>query len=182
LLARGSGALAGGSESLSGARWRLAPAGSGGRDERDAMTLKRRITVLLIAGVVIAVVVGVYYMPHWQPTLAAVSKGGRRGVPSATDPVPVLATAARTADVPVYLDGVGTAKALNTVRVRHKADERIRKFLFREAKDGPREYAPANINPATYQAAFDQTVAKKAQDEAQPANAKLDLERYTRLA
>src|SRR5262249_57471030 len=78
------------------------------------MTLKRRITVLLIAGVVIAVVVGVYYMPHWQPTLAAVSKGGRRGVPSATDPVPVLATTARTADVPVYLDGVCTAKALNT--------------------------------------------------------------------
>src|SRR5262249_29551421 len=56
-------------------------------------------------------------MPQWQPTLAAVSKGGRRGGPPATDAVPVLVTAARTADVPVYLDGVGTAKALNTVNV-----------------------------------------------------------------
>jgi membrane fusion protein, multidrug efflux system len=146
------------------------------------MTLKRRITVLLIAGVVIAVVVGVYYMPHWQPTLAAVSKGGRRGVPSATDPVPVLATAARTADVPVYLDGVGTAKALNTVTVRSQVDGKIMEILFTEGQDVPKGYVLAKIDPATYQAAFDQTVAKKAQDEAQLANAKLDLERYTRLA
>jgi hypothetical protein len=66
------------------------------------MTLKRRITVLFIACLVIAAVVGVYYMPQWQQTSMAVSKGGRRGAPSATDPVPVFVTAARTADVPVY--------------------------------------------------------------------------------
>ena len=81
------------------------------------MTLKRRITVLLIAGLVIAAVAAVYYMPQRQQTVAAVSKGGRRGGPAASEPVPVLATAARAADVPVYLDGVGTAKALNTVTV-----------------------------------------------------------------
>src|SRR5262249_46737859 len=179
LLARGSGALAGGSESLSGARWRLAPAGSGGRDERDAMTLKRRITVLLIAGVVIAVVVGVYYMPHWQPTLAAVSKGGRRGVPSATDPVPVLAPPPRTPDVPVYLAGIAPAKALNPVTFRSQVAGKIMEILFTEGQDVPKGYVLAKIDPATYQAAFDQTVAKKAQDEAQLANAKLDLERYT---
>jgi hypothetical protein len=52
------------------------------------MTLKRRIAVFLIAGLVIAGVVAVYYMPQWQQTQAA-SKGGRRGGPAAvTDPVP----------------------------------------------------------------------------------------------
>ena len=59
------------------------------------MTLKRRIIVLCIAGLVIAGVVAVYYMPQWQQTQAA-SKAGRRGGPPATDPVPVLATAARS--------------------------------------------------------------------------------------
>jgi hypothetical protein len=63
------------------------------------MTLKQRVIVLCIAGPVIAGVVGVYYMPQWQQTQAA-SKAGRRGGPPATDPVPVLATAARSEDVP----------------------------------------------------------------------------------
>jgi hypothetical protein len=99
------------------------------------MTLKRRITVFLIAGLVLAAVAAVYYMPHWQQTVAAVSKGGRRGGPPATEPVPVLATAARAADVPVYLDGVGTAKALNTVTVRSQVDGKIINISFTEGQD-----------------------------------------------
>src|SRR5881227_292489 len=146
------------------------------------MTLKRRITVLMIAAVVIAAVVGVYYMPHWQQTLAAVSKGGRRGGPAASDPIPVLVAAARVADVPVYLDGVGTAKALNTVTVRSQVDGKIVDIYFTEGQDVEKGYVLAKIDPVTYQAAYDQTVAKKAQDQAQLANARLDLERYTRLA
>jgi multidrug efflux system membrane fusion protein len=146
------------------------------------MTLKRRITVLMIAAVVIAAVVGVYYMPHWQQTLAAVSKGGRRGAPPASDPIPVLVAAARVADVPVYLDGVGTAKALNTVTVRSQVDGKIVDIYFTEGQEVPKGYVLAKIDPTTYQAAYDQTVAKKAQDEAQLANARLDLDRYTRLA
>ncbi len=43
------------------------------------MTLKRRITVLLIAGLVIAGVVAVYYMPQLQQQTQILSKGGRRG-------------------------------------------------------------------------------------------------------
>jgi multidrug efflux system membrane fusion protein len=121
-------------------------------------------------------------MPHWQQTLAAVSKGGRRGGPAANDPVPVLATAARLADVPVYLDGVGTAKALNTVTVRSQVDGKIVEISFKEGQDVPKGYVLAKVDPVTYQAAYDQTVAKKAQDEAQLANARLDLDRYTRLA
>jgi multidrug efflux system membrane fusion protein len=146
------------------------------------MTLKRRITVLMIAAVVIAAVVGVYYMPHWQQTLAAVSKGGRRGGPTTNDPIPVLVAAARISDEPVYLDGVGTAKALNTVTVRSQVDGRIIDIYFTEGQDVPKGYVLAKIDPTTYQAAYDQTVAKKAQDEAQLANARLDLDRYTRLA
>jgi membrane fusion protein, multidrug efflux system len=145
------------------------------------MTLKRRITVLCIAGLVIAGVVAVYYMPHWQQTQAA-SKAGRRGGPPATDPVPVLATAARSEDVPVYLDGVGTARALNTVTVRSQVDGKIIAISFVEGQDVPQGFVLAKIDPTTYQAQYDQAVASKAKDEAQLANARVDFERYTRLA
>ena len=145
------------------------------------MTLKQRVIVLCIAGLVIAGVVAVYYMPQWQQTQAA-SKAGRRGGPPATDPVLVLATAARSEDVPVYLDGVGTARALNTVTVRSQVDGKIIAISFVEGQDVPQRFVLAKIDPTTYQAQYDQAVASKAKDEAQLANARVDFERYTRLA
>ncbi|MGZ5880489.1 MAG: efflux RND transporter periplasmic adaptor subunit [Xanthobacteraceae bacterium] len=142
----------------------------------------KRLTVLLIAGLVIASVVAVYYMPQWQQIQAVSKSGGRRGGPPSTDPVPVLASAARSADVPVYLDGVGTAKALNTVTVRSQVDGKIINISFTEGQDVPKGFVLAKIDPTTYQAQYDQAEAKKSQDQAQLANARLDLDRYTRLA
>jgi multidrug efflux system membrane fusion protein len=108
--------------------------------------------------------------------------GFRRGGGNPNDTVPILAAAARLADVPVYLDGVGTAKALNTVTVRSQVDGKLMKIDFTEGKEVKQGDVIAKIDPTIYQAAYDITVAKKAQDEAQLANAKLDLERYMRLA
>jgi membrane fusion protein, multidrug efflux system len=147
----------------------------------------RRIIQLLIAGLVIVGVVAVYYMPQWLPATPAQvggKGGGKKGAGggTSTDPVPVLAFVAQSADVPVYIDGVGTAKALNTVTVRAQVDGKVINISFTEGQDVPKGFVLAKIDPVTYQAAYDQTVAKKAQDEAQLANAKLDLERYTRLA
>ena len=108
--------------------------------------------------------------------------GFRRGGGNPNDTVPVLAIAARLADVPVYLDGVGTAKALNTVLVRSQVDGKLMKINFKEGQEVTQGSVIAKIDPTTYQAQYDIAVAKKAQDEATLANAKLDLERYTRLA
>jgi membrane fusion protein, multidrug efflux system len=106
---------------------------------------------------------------------------GKRGRGAPDAPVPVLVAQAKLADVPVYLDGVGTTKALNTVTVRPQVDGKLMRILFKEGQDVERGYVLAEIDPITYQALFDQAVAKKAQDEAQLANARLDLERYNRL-
>jgi membrane fusion protein, multidrug efflux system len=148
------------------------------------MSFKGRTISTLIAGLVIAAVVGVYYMPQAQQPrqLQGGSKGGQRGATASSDPVPVIAIPAKLADVPVYLDGVGTAKALNTVTVRSQVDGKLIKISFTEGQDVDKGYVLARIDPVTYQAAYDQTIAKKAQDEAQLANARLDLDRYTRLA
>ncbi|CCE10923.1 Multidrug resistance protein mdtA precursor (Multidrug transporter mdtA) [Bradyrhizobium sp. STM 3843] len=97
-------------------------------------------------------------------------------------PVPVLATTPIVKDVPVYLDGVGAVRALNTVTVRSQVDGKLIAVNFVEGQDVKKGDVLAEIDPAIYQAQYDQAVAKKAQDEAQLANQKLDLARYEQLA
>ena len=96
-------------------------------------------------------------------------------------PVPVLVATASRADVPVYLEAVGTARALNTVTVRPQVDGKLIAVNFREGQDVKRGDVLAQIDPTTYRAQFNQAVAKKAQDEALLANARIDLDRYERL-
>jgi multidrug efflux system membrane fusion protein len=141
---------------------------------------RRRIVSFGIGALVIAGVVAVYYMPQGQPSMPFAKS--RRGGPAPTDPVPVLAATARTADVPVHLDGVGTARALKTVAVRPQVDGKLVSILFTEGEDVEKGAVLAKIDPTIYQAQYDQAVATKARNEAQLANARLDLERYTRLA
>jgi multidrug efflux system membrane fusion protein len=137
----------------------------------------RRIFITMLLGLL--VVGGVaYVIKEYNPEQQKRQRAGRpRDIP-----VPVLAAAVKTADVPVYLDGVGTTKALNTVTVRPQVDGKLIEIAFKEGQDVNRGDVLARIDPTTYQAQLDQATAKKAQDEAQLANARRDLERYTRLA
>jgi multidrug efflux system membrane fusion protein len=141
------------------------------------MALGRRFLTISIVAVVLA---GSAYA-IWQYTHQR-TQTQRLGRGFQTDgPVPVIAAAAKRADVPVYLDGVGTTRALNTVTVRPQVDGKIVSIAFMEGQDVKRGFVLAQIDPVTYQAQYDQAVAKKAQDEAQLANARIDLERYARL-
>jgi len=142
------------------------------------MTMRRFAKYVLIVGSLVAVAGAVVIAAQSQQQRQFFGKRGR-GAPDA--PVPVLAAQAKLADVPVYLDGVGTIKALNTVTVRPQVDGKLMRILFKEGQDVERGYVLAEIDPITYQALVDQVTAKKAQDEAQLANARLDLERYNRL-
>jgi multidrug efflux system membrane fusion protein len=115
--------------------------------------------------------------------LAFQQKNGNRGANGRPDlPVPVLAAVPRVEDVPVYLAGVGSVRALNTVTVRSQVDGKLISVNFVEGQDVKKGDVLAEIDPAIYQAQYDQAVAKKAQDEAQLANQKLDLARYQQLA
>jgi multidrug efflux system membrane fusion protein len=139
--------------------------------------MKKLRKFLWIVSGLTAVAIAVVLVAQAQQQRQTAAKRFRGG----DGPVPVLAAAAKLADVPVYLDGVGTTRALNTVTVRPQVDGKLTKILFREGQDVERGYVLAEIDPTTYQAMLDQAKAKKAQDEAQLANARLDLERYNRL-
>jgi multidrug efflux system membrane fusion protein len=96
--------------------------------------------------------------------------------------VPILAATPRIENVPVYLDGVGTVRALNTVTVRAQVDGKLTSVNFKEGQDVKAGDVLAVIDPVIYKAQYDQAVAKKAQDEATLANARTDLTRYEQLA
>jgi len=141
------------------------------------MKIRRRTIVSTLIGVLVIGGTAAFLLQAQQPQP---QRGGGR-FRGADGPVPVLVAPAKTADVPIYLDGVGTTRALNTVTVKAQVDGKLSAILFKEGQDVERGFVLATIDPVTYQAQFDQAVAKKAQDEATLANAKIDLERYTKL-
>ena len=116
-------------------------------------------------------------------TQTAEGRGGRRGGRGGTadNPIPVLTAPAVTADVPIYLDALGTVQAFNTVNVTVMVDGPMVEVRFREGQDVKTGDVLARIDARTYQATYDQAVAKKAQDEALLANARVDLARYQKL-
>src|SRR6202048_938581 len=100
---------------------------------------------------------------------------------SAPPAVRVTIAPAEKADFPVYLTGLGTVQGFNTVLVRTRVDGQIDKIAFKEGQLVNQGDLLAEIDPRPYQATLDQAKAKKIQDEANLANANLDLQRYTKL-
>jgi multidrug efflux system membrane fusion protein len=101
--------------------------------------------------------------------------------PAASAGIPVDAVAASRADVPVYLRGLGTVQAYNTVTVHSRVDGEVVKIAFTEGQDVKIGDLIAQLDPRPLQAQLDQATAKQAQDQAQLDNAKLDLTRFQTL-
>jgi multidrug efflux system membrane fusion protein len=100
----------------------------------------------------------------------------------AAAPAVIVDTAAASrADVPIYLQGLGTVQAFYTVTVTARVDGELQRVAFTEGQTVHKGDLLAQIDPRPNQAAFDQVVATKVKDEAQLANAKRDFERYAKL-
>ena len=97
-------------------------------------------------------------------------------------PTPVLTASSRQADVPVYVEGVGTGQALNSVLIRTQVDGTLESLNFTEGQTVNAGDTIARIDPRLYQAVLDQDVAKKQLDEATLANNMRDLDRYKQLS
>jgi membrane fusion protein, multidrug efflux system len=117
-----------------------------------------------------------FHGPEAGPKSADAQKAGPR-VPV----VRVTVSPVEKADFPVYLSGLGTVQGFNTVQVRTRVDGQIDKIGFQEGQLVNQGDLLVEIDPRPFQAVLDQAKAKKAQDEANLANANLDLQRYTKL-
>jgi multidrug efflux system membrane fusion protein len=96
-------------------------------------------------------------------------------------PVPVSAERAQRQDVPIHLTGLGTVQAYNSVLVKSRVDGQIVRINFSEGKDVRTGDVLVEIDPRPYEAALSQAEANKLKDEAQSENARLDLDRLSRL-
>ncbi|MDB5378306.1 MAG: hypothetical protein JWR00_2752, partial [Rubritepida sp.] len=130
---------------------------------------------------------------HYWPQLSAKfsgqpAQGGAGGAPGGRGrggpggAVPVTVAPAARKDLPVLLDALGTVQALNTITVRSQVDGVLIEVAFTEGQEVRRGDVLARIDPRTYAAAVAQAEAKKAQDSATLANARLDLQRYVDLS
>jgi multidrug efflux system membrane fusion protein len=140
---------------------------------------KVRARRALVVGVVVVLAAcGAYFGWHaWQKHEATVKTAGKP--PPA---VPVTVADVRKGDFPIYLNGLGTVQPFDTVLVRSRVDGEVIKVGFKQGQMVKEGDMLVEIDPRPYQAAYDQAVAKKAQDEANLKNAHLNLARYNELA
>ncbi|MBA4286969.1 MAG: hypothetical protein C0434_15715 [Xanthomonadaceae bacterium] len=110
------------------------------------------------------------------------NRRGKRGGPGDFDgPVPVAIAAVSRRDVPIYLDGLGTVQAFNTVTVRPQVSGQLVSVAFQEGQEVNEGDLLAQIDPRSFDAQLQQALAQKGQSEAQLNTARRDLQRFREL-
>jgi multidrug efflux system membrane fusion protein len=108
----------------------------------------------------------------WRSTV------GAQGSVPASPRIPVVAAAARTRDVGVYLRGLGSVTPLNTVTVKSRVDGELIGVHFQEGQIVRSGDLLAEIDPRPFQAQLTQFEGQLERDQALLDNARLDLKRF----
>lgn len=127
----------------------------------------------------VAVVVLAAIVVIWRLGLGTQAPPAAAQTPAPAIPVTIGTVAA--ADVPVFLQGIGTVQAYNMVAIKSRVDGQIIKIDFKEGQEVKAGDPLLQIDPRPYQALLEQAQATKQKDEAQLAGAQADLERYAQL-
>jgi multidrug efflux system membrane fusion protein len=135
---------------------------------------RKRIIQTVLLAVVLAAGTGF--------ALMAKSASKSSAAPIAPPPVPIVAGTVAQHDVPIYLTGVGTVVAYNTVVVRSQIQGQLVSINFTEGQTVHAGDLLAQIDPRPYQAQIEQLTANRDRDQAQLTNALANLDRYTALA
>jgi multidrug efflux system membrane fusion protein len=112
----------------------------------------------------------------------ATPEAAKSEAPAAPAAVPVEAQAVEKKDFPVVLESLGQVAPYQTVTVKARVDGQITRIGFKEGQMVKQGDLIAEIDDRPFQAALEQAQAKKQQDDANLANAKRDLDRYSTLA
>jgi multidrug efflux system membrane fusion protein len=126
----------------------------------------------IAAAVLAALIAAAWFGLKHEPAAAAAQKAV---------PINVDTAGVTQADVPIYVQGLGTVQAFYTVTVTARVDGELQKVGFVEGQTVHKGDLLAQIDPRPNRAAFEQAVATKARDAAQLTNAKRDFDRYTLL-
>jgi multidrug efflux system membrane fusion protein len=153
-------------------------------DQTTPATTAARRRVWLWPLVIAVLAVGGYFAYRQfspAPDTAPATTAGRPGGPGGAPRTPVVAAPARTADVDVYLNALGTVTPLRTVTVRSRVEGQLLRVLFEEGQVVKEGQLLAEIDPRAFQVQLLQAEGQMARDRALLENARLDLERYRTL-
>lgn len=95
--------------------------------------------------------------------------------------IPVTTALVTKQDVPVYLTGLGTVQASQSVVLKARVDGQINMIAFKEGALVKEGDVIAQIDPRLFQAQLEQAQAQKLKNEALLTNAKADLARSSSL-
>lgn len=141
----------------------------------------RRRTWLWLVGFLILALVGYRLAVRTADTSSVAAVSGGAPAKGAPPPVPVVAVAARTGDMPVYLSALGTVTAYNTVTVKSRVDGQIVKVAFREGQTVEEGDLLLEIDPRPFEVQLAQAEGQMARDRAQLEVAKRTLQRNREL-
>jgi membrane fusion protein, multidrug efflux system len=130
---------------------------------------------LIVIAVIIVAVVGFRLLHKPAGSTSAQTAGKGKDGKDETPPVPVTVVPVVKQSVPVYLTALGTVQALNTVTVNPQVGGQLLSLDFTEGQPVKKGQVLAQIDPRTYQAAYDQALAKQHQDQALLDTAKSNL-------
>ena len=161
--------------------------GASGEDPEAPESRVRGSGRIWVIVIVLACLVGVgAWIAHGRQgktsPVKATGSGGAGSAGGPARPVPVIVTAVRTGDLNVYLTALGSVTPLSTVTVKSRVDGQLMRTHFTEGQLVHAGDLLAEIDPRPFQAQLTQAEGQVARDQANLANARLDLERYRRLA
>jgi len=96
-------------------------------------------------------------------------------------PVVVGVAHAERKDMPVYLTGLGSVTAFNSVNVKTRVDGQLTQVAFKEGQHVQKGDLLAVIDPRPYEVALSQAQAALFRDQAQLRDARLNYERFKDL-
>jgi len=95
--------------------------------------------------------------------------------------IPVAVSPAALKDMPVYLTGLGSVTAFNTVSVRSRVDGQLIQVNVKEGQDVKKGQLLAQIDPRPFQVQLEQGQAQLFRDQAQLRDAQLNYQRFKDL-
>lgn len=112
---------------------------------------------------------------------SAASTQQKQNAAGANRPISVSVARVVRQDLPVYLSGLGSVTAFNTVSLKTRVDGQLVAVAFREGQQVKKGDLLAVVDPRPFEVQLSQAQAQLFKDQAQLRDAKINLDRFTGL-
>jgi len=133
--------------------------------------------------VILALAGGAAWYIHSKgaPAAGSAAKAPAGAAKKGPGAVPVVAAEARRGDIGVYITGLGSVTPIYTVTIKSRVDGQLMHVHYNEGNLVREGDLLLEIDPRPYQVQLEQAEGQMVRDQANLANARVDLARYEKL-